>query len=464
MTSNRASFLFLIVGLVVNTSEGFYVSHIRHPTNDATFYKSNSTPSSRPSYPRAALNLSMNTISASSTSSAAAQWHNQRRKSIMAKYPEEIKTLEQQTHGLFVGLPLLVFSNVCLSLLAIKSASLSIPMIALIAIPSSVFSLWQLQILHDALHSSLLPKPTLMTSSRVMKKIIKHRKSLQNFILYFGSIPSAFGYYLYLKYGHLTHHKSLGDSDKASLATLFNSTQKDFEDGDILFTAHRMKLLGPIGPSFPIPWAKDRDFTMSISKSGFSLWKEGNALRNALIFISSFMFERIMLIMNDFVVAIAGRNFFFPNKPKEFHDECARYCRSAVLFRLALCFAGRSFKPLLYLYFAETLWSIPPHPASAMFITNHPSKIEADGSCIPSSSTYAGRWYSLFTLGTNFHVEHHDFPTIPLHLLWKLRRIAPEFYKDIGDRDNIFQIMRKTFQKPDFYACMNSNNIQSITS
>jgi fatty acid desaturase len=201
---------------------------------------------------------------------------------------------------------------------------------------------------------------------------------------------------------------------------------------------------------------------MSISKSGFSLWKEGNALRNALIFISSFMFERIMLIMNDFVVAIAGRNFFFPNKPKEFHDECARYCRSAVLFRLALCFAGRSFKPLLYLYFAETLWSIPPHPASAMFITNHPSKTESDGSCVPSSSTYAGRWYSLFTLGTNFHVEHHDFPTIPLHLLWKLRRIAPEFYKDIGDRDNIFQIMRKTFQKPDFYACMNSNNIQSI--
>jgi len=269
-------------------------------------------------------------------------------------------------------------------------------------------------------------------------------------------MPSAFGYYLYLQYGHLTHHKSLGDAAKVSLATLFNSTQKDFEDGDVLFTAHRMKLLGDIGPTFKLNWPKERKITMSISKSGFNLWKDGHPFRNSVAFTSSFLFERIMLIMNDFVVAVAGRNFFFPNKPLAFHRECANYCRWAVFVRLGLCYLGKSWKPLLFLYFAETLWSIPPHPACAMFITNHGSKKDGENGCIPSSSTYAGNWYSLMTLGTNYHVEHHDFPTIPLHELGKLRQIAPEFYRG-QDKDNIYTIMQQTFAKPDFYSCMNAN-------
>lgn len=168
-----------------------------------------------------------------------------------------------------------------------------------------------------------------------------------------------------------------------------------------------------------------------------------------------FLFERIMLIMNDFIVALIGRNLFFPNKPLTFHKEAAKYCRIAVLTRLALCYAAKSWKPLIFLYFAETLWSIPPHPACAMFITNHGSK-EGEHGCVPSSSTYAGRWYSLLTLGTNYHVEHHDFPTIPLHELGKLRKIAPEFYRG-EEKDNLFSIMNKTFAKPEFYSCMNAN-------
>jgi fatty acid desaturase len=390
--------------------------------------------------------------------SPAAQWHQSRRRQMLSKYSAEILPLEQQSHGLFVGLPLLILSNVALIYMSIQSAALSVPKIMLLAFPTSVFSLWQLQILHDALHSSLLPKPSMNNTSRVIRSIIKRRKKLQNVILFWGSLPSAFGYYLYLKYGHLTHHKSLGDPDNVSLAKVFGSTRKYFEDGDVLFTAHRMRLLGDIGPTFHMKWPKELQLTMSISRLGFSFWKEGSPIRNSLAFISSFMLERWMLILNDFAVAIAGKNFFFPNKPKEFHEECAQYCRIAVLFRLALCTFAKSWKPLLFLYFAETLWSIPPHPACAMFITNHGSSHEADGKdgCIPSSSTYAGRWYSWLTLGTNYHVEHHDFPTIPLHELGKLRKIAPEFYRG-GEKDNIFRIMKNTFAYPQFYACMNSS-------
>ena len=222
---------------------------------------------------------------------------------------------------------------------------------------------------------------------------------MQDNVLFWGSMPSIFGYYLYLKFGHLTHHTNVGDPTKASLKQLFDSDQVDFEDGDILFVAHRMNLLGEIGPTFKLPFEKS--LTMSISRSGFDNWKEGRVIRNILVFSSSFLFERCMLFLNDFVVSMTGRNAFFPNKPDSFHKDCATYARCATLVRLGLlCIGG--WKSLLFLYLSETLWSLPPHPAAAMFVTNHPSSTnEKTSSCIPSMSTYAGIWYSCFTLGTN---------------------------------------------------------------
>ncbi|KAL7504578.1 hypothetical protein ACHAXN_002190 [Cyclotella atomus] len=380
--------------------------------------------------------------------SPAAQWHQKRHHEMLAKYRSQILTLERDSCSNILALSLLLLSNASLLYLSLLSGHLSIPKVILLSIfPGSMFSLWTLQILHDCLHGSLFPKKN---SYNLFGKRIK-RKTLQNNLLFWGSMPSAFGYYLYLKYGHLTHHKSLGDADSATLKTLFDSDKKEFEDGDVLFVAHRMKLKGDVGPRFRIG---DKEFIVSISKSGFGLWRENMPIRNAMMFVSSFLYERFMLMINDVVVAITGRNYFFPNKPDEFHRECALYCRCAVTLR-ALLWKLAGWKSLLFLYLSEILWSIPPHPACAMFVTNHGSTIDKSGDCTPSSSTYAGRWYSLFTLGTNYHVEHHDFPTIPLHRLWKLRCIAPEYYRS-GANDNLIAIMKKAFSKPEFYACMDA--------
>ncbi len=367
---------------------------------------------------------------------------------MLHKYGKQIATLERDSSSNILALSLLSLSNMALFSLAILCGKLSPSQVALLALfPGSMFSLWTLQILHDCLHGSLLNK----RQQKFLFGTIK-RKDLQNAILFWGSMPSVFGYYLYLKYGHLTHHRSLGDPQAASLKQLFESSNTDFEDGDVLFVAHRMKLKGEVGPKFNIG---GREVTMSISKTGFNYWKEDKPLRNALVFATSFMYERFMLMINDVVVAITGRNYFFPNKPKAFHSECAKYCRCAMLVRGLLWKLG-GWKSLLFLYLSETLWSIPPHPACAMFVTNHGSNVDNEsGDCIPSSSTYAGRWYSLFTLGTNYHCEHHDFPTIPLHRLGELRKIAPEFYKE-GSNDNVFRIMKKVFAKPEFYACMDA--------
>ena len=388
--------------------------------------------------------------------SPAAQWHKQRRRQMLRKYADRIIPLERDSSSDMLALSLLFLSNASLFALATISGikQLSVPQIATLALfPGAMFSLWTLQILHDCLHGSLLNKKR--QKYVLLNNIIIKRKDLQNALLFWGSMPSAFGYYLYLKFGHLSHHKSLGDPSVSSLQQLFDSDQKEFEDGDVLFVAHRMKLKGEVGPRFRIG-NRNREITMSISKTGFNHWKENYPVWNAFVFTISFMYERFMLMMNDAVVAITGRNYFFPNKPQEFHEECAKYCRCALILR-GLLWKVAGWKSLLFLYLSETLWSIPPHPACAMFITNHGSNIDSDsGDCIPSSSTYAGRLYSLFTLGTNYHCEHHDFPTIPLHRLGELRKIAPEFYRE-GSNDNVFRIMKKVFAKPEFYACMDAS-------
>jgi len=381
----------------------------------------------------------------STSSSRAAAWHKERRKRMLERYGDTISPLERESTSQNVALPLLILGNTLLLALSILSGSLPLSAVFALAIfPGSILSLWQLQILHDVLHGSLFSKK----SSTIMG--IK-RRTLQDRVLFWGSMPCAFGYYLYLKFGHLSHHKNVGNAQQASLETLFDSSNLEFEDGDVLFVAHRMKLKGDIGPSFTL---FGRMVKMSISKSGFNAWKRGNAVWNACMFASSFLFERIMLVVNDAVVAMSGRNYFFLNKPQAFHDDCTRYARVATLLRILLWkFAG--WKSLLFLYLSETLWSLPPHPASAMFVTNHGSSVGDDGGCVPTSSTYAGRWYSLLTLGTNYHCEHHDFPTIPLHKLGELRKIAPEFYSS-GSNDNLFGIMNKAFAEPDFYACMDA--------
>jgi len=383
-------------------------------------------------------NNNPSTLGSKKKMSRAAIWHQERRKAMIQKYPE-ILALEKKSSQ-HVGLPLLVLGNFTLFLCSIWAGSLSIPGVVLLSLfPGAILSLWQLQILHDAIHGTLLD-PSL-------------KKTLQSKVLFWGSLPCVFGYYLYLQYGHLTHHKNVGD---ASLLQVFDSTQVDMEDGDVLFTGHRMQLQGETGPQISIG-GKRRPF--SIARSGFHFWRLNQPIWNASVFCLSFLFERYMLCWNDVVVAISGRNFFFPNKPAAFHQDCAKYARVAVTLRLAL-WAIAGWKALLFLYLSETLWSLPPHPACAMFITNHGSKGDGE-KCEPSSSTYAGAWYSAMTLGTNYHREHHDFPSIPFHLLGKLHQIAPEFYTaDASAKDDVFRIMKDTFAEPDFYACTNANRLQ----
>ena len=104
-------------------------------------------------------------------------------------------------------------------------------------------------------------------------------------------------------------------------------------------------------------------------------------------------------------------------------------------------------------------WQLPIHPASAMFVSNHPSLESPDGNgCQPTSSVYwGGAMYDWLCCFSNYHVEHHDFPDVPAFRLRELRDLAAPFYADdaiSGARDGWVQTMRRTFEaREGFYAC-----------
>jgi hypothetical protein len=184
-----------------------------------------------------------------------ARWHLDRRAAIREAYPEVSKLSSPEPRTL----PLLVATNgaqvaACLACAHLPTAAI---------VPTGIFlggtlSLWQFALLHDIKHgTATLPK-----------------QLSANDILFAGSLPSLFGYYLYLRHGHLSHHKNFG---LRPIRDLFNSKQVQFEDGDALFVAHRQSMSGD-APHARVGFVGEEvgGLGLSISRTIYSLlWLDG---------------------------------------------------------------------------------------------------------------------------------------------------------------------------------------------
>ena len=400
-----------------------------------------------------------------------ARWHTNRRNAILEAHPE----VEQLASPDPKTLPVLAACNAAQIGFALASAHLSTTaLVPTGIIIGGTLSLWQFALLHDVKHGTAkLPDGI-----------------SPNDVLFYCSLPSLFGYYLYLRYGHLSHHKEFG---QRPLRDLFNSKQANFEDGDALFVAHRQQMRQDTPHSRVGFFGKERvgGLGLSISRTIYSLlWlddagvptrsaidEDGNTglalpvsrylvpAWNAAIYAFSMSFERAALVVGGSVVpAVTGRNYFFPGKPDAFHETCARYARTSLAIQLVLlAMAGPG--ALIYLFWAEVGWQLPIHPASAMFVSNHPSlDSPEDGAgvagCQPTTSCYLGSWFDWLCCFSNYHTEHHDFPDVPAWRLRELRDTAAAFYSNealTGARDGWLETMRRTFAGREFYACSGAN-------
>ena len=286
--------------------------------------------------------------------SEAASWHRARRKAILEKYPQ-VQALEgREPHGAVI----LLFSNALQFYLMYVASSLSLPLILLLGCTvGATLSLWQLTTLHEVIHGTC----------------VRAGSRLQSMLMWLGSFPCVFGYFLYLQVGHLSHHNRMGAH---SVADIFNSPAPYFEDGDVLHATHRMRLAGPTGPKPPpalarlFPDGRPASVALSFFDGG---WVPGRPGRNMLLYAASLCLERLVLVLSDRVASVTGRVDFFAAKPAAgFHAVAVGHARLQTAFQAAVVLA-LGWRALLYLFVAETAWALPVHPACAMYITNHGS-------------------------------------------------------------------------------------------
>eukprot|EP00913_Durusdinium_trenchii_P017993 g16909.t1 len=250
------------------------------------------------------------------SASAAAVWHAERRKEMLRRYGAELQALRGPDAR---TLPLLALANLAQLLLAIFAGQqlqesqevVTISAVVLLAVGvGGTLSMWSFSVLHDLLHGTC----------------VRTDRSTREALLFCLSFPTIFGYHLYLQRGHLSHHKNLG---RASMGQIFDSDRLEFEDGDVLFVAHRQPLQGR---PFEVDVGGLR-FSPSISHNVMTrLWDTETpsdsirAAKNAALYCFSMIFERCALA--DKIVALFGRNAFFLQKPAAFHDSCATYART----------------------------------------------------------------------------------------------------------------------------------------
>jgi sphingolipid delta-4 desaturase len=81
--------------------------------------------------------------------------------------------------------------------------------------------------------------------------------------------------------------------------------------------------------------------------------------------------------------------------------------------------------PVLYLFFSM-FFALGFHPVGARWVQEHYTLDENQ-----ETFSYYGP-LNIPTLNIGYHVEHHDFPSIPWNQLPKLRAIAPEYYNSLS--------------------------------
>ncbi|XP_035635645.1 sphingolipid delta(4)-desaturase/C4-monooxygenase DES2-like [Oncorhynchus keta] len=91
-------------------------------------------------------------------------------------------------------------------------------------------------------------------------------------------------------------------------------------------------------------------------------------------------------------------------------------------------------KPLIYLI-AGSLLCMGLHPISGHFIAEHYMYLSG----IETYSYYGPLNYITFNVG--YHMEHHDFPSIPGSRLPQVKQMAPEFYDDLPQHDSWTRVL-----------------------
>lgn len=92
-------------------------------------------------------------------------------------------------------------------------------------------------------------------------------------------------------------------------------------------------------------------------------------------------------------------------------------------------------KPLIYLLLSS-IFCIGLHPLGARWIQEHyPTQ--------PFQATYSYYgWVNKVAFAIGYHVEHHDFPSVPWNKLKSLKKMAPEYYDTLFSYSSYSELLK----------------------
>lgn len=136
-----------------------------------------------------------------------------------------------------------------------------------------------------------------------------------------------------------------------------------------------------------------------------------------------------------FIVQTLRTVFYTYRIPKgnEFKWIIANWSVNLAFIAALVRFCGTA--PLIFLMFAS-ICSIGLHPLGARWIQEHyPTQ--------PFQATYS--YYGIanrFAFAIGYHVEHHDFPSVPWNKLVTLKAMAPEYYDTLFAYNSYSELLR----------------------
>lgn len=359
---------------------------------------------------------------------SAFHWHAKRRNDILRKYPKVKKLFQNKPNGFVSIVPLVLVQ------LAAAFLSQYLPVLAIVFL-AATFGTYIFWGLHEALHE--------ISHSNYRFSSTQNQKLL---LLKLASIPIlGNGYYDYYRWHHLNHHKNQGSqyrNHKLSDDDLMNKSDFDIE---VFRDYFAIKSDAESPPRYKPDWVF-RNRLLRLLYVGIII-PPYHLIEDAVIYPIVALYEKGTIIVNR----ILKRKDQKPYTNRLVNSFLIHVSHSWATFVLIYFTMG----PLSILYLLLSQIFIQGflfHPFLVFWVSVHGSPEDTpDSECFPTYS-FGGKVASFFFRNGNYHLEHHDFPGLPVHQMHQLREIAPEFYPKTLSTYQLFKIFVTT-KKRWVYSC-----------
>lgn len=344
-------------------------------------------------------------------------WHKNRRREILQNHKEIKKLIGYDQRSLY-AIILLIFLQYFFTYVASNLGYISIFFLAMTA--GGCLKIWNFTLSHEICHKLVHPKLNGIWG---------------DVLLMFMQNPAAsYNYYVYYKYFHISHHTQLG---LQSVEEVYKKSLKlEKADGDILIP-------------YPVYTVRKKNDDQHLTGS---YWFSNSIKRffyfgfiNPVAALLTISFVNLLYLLKPLYsiarILIAKR---FMVKTSDISDIGLDIFiqRSISYFILLLIFLVLGWNSIFYIFLSDLFGlGFLFHPTALITRAGfHTSRIDGKA-CQPTISTYSG-YLSILTGGLNHHVEHHDFPSIPGFKLYLLKKIAPEYYRNIPHFKGILAFYR----------------------